>query len=105
MRGHEEASGTKYVPKELLDSWSKKDPVETYEKFLLNIGVLDVKSIEALPPVMRFVARTLPLTYAVSLLRGIWNGHAWLAHTTDIAALVTIFVVCTALSAKVFRWE
>jgi ABC-2 type transport system permease protein len=62
-------------------------------------------SIEALPPVMRFVARALPLTYAVSLLRGIWNGHTWLSHATDIAALVTIFAVCTALSAKVFRWE
>jgi ABC-2 type transport system permease protein len=62
-------------------------------------------SIQALPPVMQFVARALPLTYAVSLLRGIWNGNTWLSHTTDVAALVTIFVVCTALSAKVFRWE
>jgi ABC-2 type transport system permease protein len=62
-------------------------------------------SIEALPPVVRLVARALPLTYAVSLLRGIWNGHAWLSHATDIAALVTIFAICTALSAKVFRWE
>ena len=40
MRGHEEASGTKYVPKELLDMWSKKDPVENYEKFLLEEKVL-----------------------------------------------------------------
>ena len=54
---------------------------------------------------MRFVARALPLTYAVSLLRGIWNGHTWLSHATDIAALVAIFAICTALSAKVFRWE
>ena len=40
MRGHEEASGTKYVPKELFDLWGKKDPVENYEKFLLKEGVL-----------------------------------------------------------------
>jgi 2-oxoisovalerate dehydrogenase E1 component len=40
MRGHEEASGTKYVPKELMDAWAKKDPVNTFEKFLLNEGVL-----------------------------------------------------------------
>jgi len=36
MRGHEEASGTKYVPKELMDHWAAKDPIENYEQFLLN---------------------------------------------------------------------
>ncbi len=40
MRGHEEASGIKYVPQELLNEWSKKDPVTTYEQFLLKEGVL-----------------------------------------------------------------
>jgi ABC-2 type transport system permease protein len=61
--------------------------------------------IEALPPVLRAVARVLPLTYAVHLLRGIWNGDVWSAHLGDLAALAVVFVVCTALSAKVFRWE
>lgn len=41
MRGHEEASGTKYVPKELMDTWAKKDPVENYEKFLLSQNIID----------------------------------------------------------------
>jgi len=41
----------------------------------------------------------------VSLLSGIWNGDAWSAHIGDVAALVVVFAVCTALSAKVFRWE
>ena len=36
MRGHEEASGTKYVPKKLMEKWSKKDPIKTFETFLLN---------------------------------------------------------------------
>lgn len=36
MRGHEEASGTKYVPQELMDHWAKKDPVENYEKYMLK---------------------------------------------------------------------
>lgn len=45
MRGHEEASGTKYVPQELLNKWAKKDPVERYEEFLLKEGVLDQKII------------------------------------------------------------
>ncbi len=35
MRGHEEASGTKYVPKELIEQWGKKDPVKTFEQFLV----------------------------------------------------------------------
>ena len=39
-RGHEEASGTKYVPKELIDAWQKKDPVDNYEKFLIQEDVL-----------------------------------------------------------------
>jgi ABC-2 type transport system permease protein len=51
------------------------------------------------------VARLLPLTYVVSLLQGIWTGDAWSAHTGDLAALTVVFAVCTALSAKVFRWE
>lgn len=36
MRGHEEASGTKYVPKKLMDQWGKKDPIKNYEDFLLK---------------------------------------------------------------------
>ena len=40
MRGHEEASGTKYVPKELMDLWASKDPVENYRNFLTENGVL-----------------------------------------------------------------
>lgn len=46
MRGHEEASGTKYVPKELFDIWGRKDPVATFEKFLLAEGVLTDELIE-----------------------------------------------------------
>jgi ABC-2 type transport system permease protein len=61
--------------------------------------------VESLPPALHAMARVLPLTYAVSLLQGIWNGDAWSAHVGDIAALVLVFVVCTAVSSKVFRWE
>jgi ABC-2 type transport system permease protein len=59
----------------------------------------------SLPPVAYAVSRVLPLTYAVRLLQGIWTGDPWSAHIGDIAALVVGFVVCTAVSAKVFRWE
>ena len=43
MRGHEEASGTKYVPKELMDEWAAKDPVNNYEAYLREEGVLTEK--------------------------------------------------------------
>ncbi|MCI0619378.1 thiamine pyrophosphate-dependent enzyme, partial [bacterium] len=45
MRGHEEASGTKYVPKKLMDEWAKKDPVENYQKYLVKEKVLNEKLI------------------------------------------------------------
>ena len=41
MRGHEEASGTKYVPQALFDEWGKKDPLNNYENFLLKEKVID----------------------------------------------------------------
>ena len=40
MRGHEEASGTKYVPQELFDEWGKKDPISNYENWLKAEGIL-----------------------------------------------------------------
>jgi 2-oxoisovalerate dehydrogenase E1 component len=40
MRGHEEASGTKYVPKALVEEWAKRDPIQNYEAWLLEEGIL-----------------------------------------------------------------
>jgi 2-oxoisovalerate dehydrogenase E1 component len=48
MRGHEEASGTKYVPKELMEEWAKKDPIENYEKWLLAEGILSEAHVKSL---------------------------------------------------------
>jgi ABC-2 type transport system permease protein len=61
--------------------------------------------IASLPPVLHALAIVVPLSYAVSLLGGIWKGDAWSAHLGDLAALALAFLICTALSAKVFRWE
>jgi len=61
--------------------------------------------IASLPPMLQTAAQVMPLTYAVSLLEGIWRGDAWFAHAGDLLALAIVFVVCTALSAKMFRWE
>ena len=46
MRGHEEASGTKYVPKHLFEIWEEKDPVKNYEEYLKITGVLSETQIE-----------------------------------------------------------
>jgi 2-oxoisovalerate dehydrogenase E1 component len=48
MRGHEEASGTKYVPQELLDEWSKKDPIANYETYIVDNELLTVEEIDSI---------------------------------------------------------
>lgn len=45
IRGHEEASGTKYVPKEMIEFWTKKDPILNYETFLIESDILNKKEI------------------------------------------------------------
>ena len=61
--------------------------------------------IAALPPPAQAAAHIMPLTYVVSLLRGIWRGEGWAPHLSDVAALTLVFVICTMISARVFRWE
>ncbi len=45
MRGHEEASGIKYVPKNLIEEWAKKDPIENFENYLIELGLLNENRI------------------------------------------------------------
>jgi ABC-2 type transport system permease protein len=61
--------------------------------------------VSSLSPGLRAVARLMPLTYVVSLLTGILKGEPWSAHLLDVGALVLVFAVCMALSARLFRWE
>ncbi|MCF8451238.1 MAG: dehydrogenase E1 component subunit alpha/beta [Taibaiella sp.] len=53
MRGHEEASGVKYVPKELFEEWGKKDPVHNFENYLKEQKVLDDSKIEEIRAVIQ----------------------------------------------------
>lgn len=46
MRGHEEASGTKYVPQDLMDTWAMKDPIENFLSYLISENVLSEKEDE-----------------------------------------------------------
>lgn len=47
MRGHEEASGVKYVPPHLFEEWAKKDPLTNYENYLIAEGILNQELIDA----------------------------------------------------------
>lgn len=48
MRGHEEASGTKYVPQELMDEWQLKDPLKNFEEYLIEKEILTQETIDIL---------------------------------------------------------
>ena len=48
MRGHEEASGIKYVPKKIINDWKEKDPISNYEKFLLDSKILSIDDIKVI---------------------------------------------------------
>ena len=62
-------------------------------------------SIDRLPSGLQAIAYVNPLTYATSLMQGVWVGDTWAAHAGDIAALAVCFVVGLAISSRVFRWE
>jgi 2-oxoisovalerate dehydrogenase E1 component len=53
MRGHEEASGTKYVPDALFAEWAKKDPVENFERFMLETGVVTQEDAQGIRAVIK----------------------------------------------------
>jgi 2-oxoisovalerate dehydrogenase E1 component len=73
MRGHEEASGVKYVPKELFDLWAQKDPIKNFEDYLLSTEVLSAEQAsqirtsikEQIDADLRQVMETTPFTPSV----------------------------------------
>ncbi|MEW6568183.1 MAG: ABC transporter permease [Chloroflexota bacterium] len=61
--------------------------------------------LEVLPPTVRHVSQFVPLTYVVTLLRGLWRGDVWADHLTETGVLVGLLIVGVVLSARTFRWE
>lgn len=61
--------------------------------------------LELLPAGWRIFANLLPVTHAVSLLQGVWDGVGWVESLPAVGALALIFVVCTAVASRIFRWE
>ncbi|WP_008586595.1 alpha-ketoacid dehydrogenase subunit alpha/beta [Niabella soli] len=69
MRGHEEASGTKYVPPELFELWQQQDPLLLYEQFLLQEQVMDAEEIKTINEnIKQFIDKELEQATAGSTL-------------------------------------
>lgn len=62
-------------------------------------------AVDRMSPAMQAVAHLLPMSYAVSLLRGLWHGEGWAAHAPEVGILALMFLGFTALASRVFRWE
>ncbi len=60
---------------------------------------------ELLPETIKKVANFLPLTYVVTLLRGLWVGDPWSKHLTEVLVLLVILIIGVLISVKTFRWE
>ncbi len=70
MRGHEEASGTKYIPTELFEEWLLKDPIKNYEAWLLNEKVLQNDAVEVIKTeIKNYIESELKLADRVSLMQ------------------------------------
>ena len=69
MRGHEEASGTKYVPKELFDQWEKKDPVKNFEQYLFEENILSITKIDGIKSEIKaYIETELSIAYSAKTL-------------------------------------
>jgi len=66
MRGHEEASGIKYIPEALFDLWEKKDPIKSYEDYLIGQGILSEASIaDIYDELKEYIDEELDIAYDV----------------------------------------
>ena len=61
--------------------------------------------IALLPPWLRLASRVMPMTYAVSLLQGVWRGDPLSSHLWDIAAIAVFGALFAALASRFFKWE
>jgi len=61
--------------------------------------------IALLPPWLQMMARVMPMTYAVSLLQGVWRGDPIASHLWDVAAIALFGALFTALASRFFKWE
>ena len=102
MRGHEEASGTKYVPQEKMDDWAQKDPVKNYEAFLKKEGLLDDAKIAHIAAAIKgeinqgleqaFAEPTIEASVSQEL-DDVYCSHDFVAQSPTSAAISNIRMV------------
>ena len=61
--------------------------------------------VDQLPRTWQAIAQALPLTHAVTLLRGVWTGDGWLTNWRSVVALTIFAIICGAISQRIFRWD
>ncbi len=61
--------------------------------------------IEIMGATMQKVAKFLPLSYVVTLIKGMWFGESWSAHWLDVIVLCGVMIVCLGIAGKLFKWK
>lgn len=91
MRGHEEASGTKYVPKHLFEIWEQKDPLTNYEQYLLQTGVLSQQQIDSIRQQTKdYIESELQTAYGAAAIQPNSNEELADVYAPKKASNVTI---------------
>ncbi len=115
MRGHEEASGTKYVPQELFTSWAEKDPISNYERFLLEEGVLNEAHIQQMKEELKqWIEEGVATVFAEpeitpneeEELKDVYAPHRFIAHppSTQTRDLRFVDAVSNGLKEALHRF-
>jgi ABC-2 type transport system permease protein len=71
----------------------------------LNIFSGAMVPLEVMPAAVKEIARFNPLTYVVTLMRGLWFGESWGTHLLDVAVLAGLLIVGMVVVAYTFKWE
>lgn len=93
MRGHEEASGIKYVPKELLELWGQRDPIANYEQYLLKEGVLSITEQES-------IHQTLKAGINTAIEKALQTGKPLPNTAEELADVYAPFTSITSIPAS-----
>ncbi len=76
MRGHEEASGTKYVPQDLMDTWGKKDPLVNFQSYLKDKGIItETEEVAIKREIVHEINEHLEIAFAEESIISIKNNE------------------------------
>ena len=96
VRGHEEASGIKYVPGKLIEKWKKKDPILVYEKYLLDKNIISIKDIkdfeeikskEIVDVIDKVLAKNTPESTVSRELKDVFSPNSFIEKPPDFKSI------------------